>query len=102
MTAQETVELYAEIGTTLRRLRTSLGLSLTQVEAKSDGRIASVNLRSWETASRRISIESLYLAAEFYGVSPTALLPHASGSAMVPVDVVIKSLRALAGDRGGH
>ncbi len=64
-----------EVGERLRRVRVDKGLSLQDVERRSDGRWKAAVVGSYERGDRNISATRLLELAEFYGVSPSAVLP---------------------------
>ena len=64
-----------ELGVRLRRLRGQQGLSLAQVEARSDGRWKAVVVGAYERGDRAVTIGRLAGLAEFYGVPLAHLLP---------------------------
>jgi transcriptional regulator with XRE-family HTH domain len=64
-----------ELGARLRRLRTQQGLSLAQVEARSDGRWKAVVVGAYERGDRAVTIERLAVLADFYGVPLAHLMP---------------------------
>lgn len=65
----------AEVGDRLRRIRTQQGMSLQDVERRSDGRWKAAVVGSYERGDRNISASRLIELAEFYGVSVTDVLP---------------------------
>jgi transcriptional regulator with XRE-family HTH domain len=73
---EESVVSYTEeVGERLRRVRVDKGLSLQDVERRSDGRWKAAVVGSYERGDRNISATRLLELAEFYGVSPSAVLP---------------------------
>lgn len=67
---------YAEeVGNRLRRIRLEQGLSLQDVERRSDGRWKAAVVGSYERGDRNITASRLCELAEFYGVSPAEILP---------------------------
>lgn len=67
---------YAEeVGERLRQIRTQQGLSLQDVERRSDGEWKAAVVGSYERGDRNISASRLCELAEFYGVSPADILP---------------------------
>ena len=68
------------MGELLRSVRVQQGLTLNDVETKSQGRLKAVVVSSYERANRAITMARLTELAEFYGVPPAHLLP-AGGSA---------------------
>lgn len=76
---------YAEeVGTRLRRIRMQQGMSLQDVERRSDGKWKAAVVGSYERGDRNISAARLCELAEFYGVSPSEVLPRED--APQPVD----------------
>lgn len=71
------VTTYAEeVGTRLRRIRMQQGMSLQDVERRSDGKWKAAVVGSYERGDRNISAARLCELAEFYGVSPSEVLPR--------------------------
>ncbi len=67
---------YADdVGGRLRQLRMQQGLSLQDVERKSNGEWKAAVVGSYERGDRNISAAKLCELAEFYGVGPADLLP---------------------------
>lgn len=67
---------YAEdVGGRLRRIRVQQGMSLQDVERKSEGRWKAAVVGSYERGDRNISASRLCELAEFYGVAPADVLP---------------------------
>lgn len=67
---------YAEdVGARLRRIRMQQGLSLQDVERKSDGLWKAAVVGSYERGDRNISASRLCELADFYGVAPSDVLP---------------------------
>lgn len=64
-----------EVGERLRRVRVDKGLSLQDVERRSDGRWKAAVVGSYERGDRNISATRLLELAEFYGVPAAAVLP---------------------------
>jgi transcriptional regulator with XRE-family HTH domain len=69
------VSYTTEVGERLRRVRVELGLSLQEVERRSEGRWKSAVVGSYERGDRNISATRLLELAEFYGVNPGDVLP---------------------------
>lgn len=68
---------YAEdVGARLRRIRLQQGLSLQDVERRSDGQWKAAVIGSYERGDRNISASRLCELAEFYQVSPSDVLPQ--------------------------
>ena len=91
-----------EVGARLRAVRNQLGLTLRDVEHRSDGRWKAVVVGSYERADRSVSLPKLHELAEFYGVDVAELLP--GGMPKVsddppPLVVDLSGLRAVSADR---
>ncbi len=68
---------YAEeVGNRLRRIRMQQGMSLQDVERRSQGAWKAAVVGSYERGDRNISASRLCELAEFYGVSPADVLPQ--------------------------
>ncbi len=113
----------AQVGDRLRSIRNQLGLTLRDVEAKSDGQWKAVVVGSYERADRSVSLPRLRALAEFYGVDVAEVLPggvrevNEEPAALVldlaalrrastdpelwPLVRFIADVRARRGDRGG-
>ena len=65
----------SEVGERLRRVRVDRGLSLQDVERRSDGRWKAAVVGSYERGDRNITATRLLELAEFYGVAPGDVLP---------------------------
>jgi transcriptional regulator with XRE-family HTH domain len=76
------VSYTGEVGDRLRRIRAERGLSLQDVERRSEGRWKAAVVGSYERGDRNISATRLLELAEFYGVAPVDVLP---GEAPPPV-----------------
>lgn len=71
---------YAEeVGARLRRVRVQQGWSLQDVERRSEGEWKAAVVGSYERGDRNISASRLIELAEFYGVSPSEILPADDG-----------------------
>ena len=64
-----------ELGARLRDIRQQQGLTLQQVEERSDGQWKAVVVGSYERGDRAISVAKLADLARFYGVPVAELLP---------------------------
>ncbi|WP_169786811.1 transcriptional regulator [Nitriliruptor alkaliphilus] len=64
-----------EVGERLRRVRVEQGLSLQDVERRSDGQWKAAVVGSYERGDRNISATRLLELAAFYGVSAGDVLP---------------------------
>jgi transcriptional regulator with XRE-family HTH domain len=68
---------YAEmLGERLRRVRAQQGLSLHDVEARSDGELKASVVGAYERGERAVSITRLHRMASFYRVPVAELLPE--------------------------
>jgi transcriptional regulator with XRE-family HTH domain len=72
------VSYTEEVGDRLRRVRVDQGLSLQDVERRSEGRWKAAVVGSYERGDRNISATRLLELAEFYGVAPATILPGES------------------------
>lgn len=70
-------EHTARIGERLRRIRRQQGLSLADVEERSDGVWKAVVVGAYERGDRAVSIPRLAGLADFYGIPLSELLPGA-------------------------
>jgi transcriptional regulator with XRE-family HTH domain len=64
------------LGRRLRAVRDRAGMSLSQVEAASGGRLKAVVVGSHERADRAVTVERLWIMATFYNVPVTDLPPY--------------------------
>jgi HTH-type transcriptional regulator, competence development regulator len=86
----------SEFGGYLKSLRNAAGLTLRQVEAKTDGRVKNAYLSQIEHGGiTRVSAEILWELAAVYGISWPHLL--ARGGHRVPEDAVGSAPLAIAG-----
>jgi transcriptional regulator with XRE-family HTH domain len=69
------VSYTEEVGEKLRRIRVDRGMSLQDVERRSEGRWKAAVVGSYERGDRNISATRLLELAEFYEVSPADVLP---------------------------
>jgi transcriptional regulator with XRE-family HTH domain len=72
---EQTDDFQIQLGSRLRRVRRSRGLTLHEVEERSDGRWKAVVVGSYELGDRAISATKLAELAAFYGVPVGELLP---------------------------
>ena len=63
------------LGARLRAVRRQLGMTLEQVEQRSQGRFKMVVVGSYERADRAITVQKLAELAEVYGLRTEQLLP---------------------------
>lgn len=68
-----------QLGLRLRQIRHQQGLSLADVQHRSDGRWKAVVVGAYERGDRAITIARLQELAAFYGVPLVDLLPHTNG-----------------------
>ena len=95
-------EYEKEVGSRLRAIRNQLGLTLRDVEDRSDGKWKAVVVGSYERADRSVSLPRLKDLAAFYGVDVAELLP--GGMSRVsdeppPLVIDLGGLRAVSTDR---
>lgn len=76
----------ARLGERLRAIRQQQGLTLQQVEEKSDGHWKAVVVGSYERGDRAVSVAKLADLAEFYGVPVAELLPPSEDGTTVLAD----------------
>jgi transcriptional regulator with XRE-family HTH domain len=69
-------EQSAQVGERLRAIRRQKGLSLHDVEARSDHEFKASVLGAYERGERALSVPRLLRLAELYGVPPDQLLPR--------------------------
>lgn len=95
-------EYEEEVGSRLRAIRNQLGLTLRDVEERSEGKWKAVVVGSYERADRSVSLPKLHELADFYGVDVAELLP--GGMSKVsneppPLVIDLGGLRAVSTDR---
>jgi transcriptional regulator with XRE-family HTH domain len=73
------VRYTQQVGERLRRIRVQQGLSLLEVEARSDREVKASVLGAYERGERTLSVPRLQRLAILYGVPTDHLLPLASG-----------------------
>ncbi len=69
-------EHQRRIGARLRSIRNQQGLSLADVQDKSDGRLKAVVVGAYERGDRTVTVARLQELATFYGVPLADLLPQ--------------------------
>jgi transcriptional regulator with XRE-family HTH domain len=69
------MDYQQELGDRLRSIRNQQGLTLQDVEQRSEGRWKAVVVGSYERGDRAISVSKLAALAAFYGVPVSELLP---------------------------
>ena len=101
LTGRDHVSYTEEVGERLRRVRIDKGLSLQDVERRSDGRWKAAVVGSYERGDRNISATRLLELAEFYGVPAAAVLPgdEAASTSATDAGIVLdlERLEALGG-----
>lgn len=81
-------ERYAGLlGARLRRVRQQQGLSLHEVEERSDGELKASVVGAYERGERSVSIPRLQRLASFYRVPVVELLPERGGRGGVSMDL---------------
>ncbi len=70
-----TSEYATALGVKLRRIRRQQGLSLKDVERKSNGQWTAMVVGSYERADRAVTVTKLVELADFYGIPVSDLLP---------------------------
>jgi transcriptional regulator with XRE-family HTH domain len=95
MNGQESRAYAKALGDKLRQTRQELGLSLTRVEEKSNGRWKAVVVGSYERADRAVTVARLAELAEFYGVPVADLLPVGASTLLSPADESLRLARRL-------
>lgn len=73
-----------QLGERLRSIRNQQGLTLQEVEERSDGEWKAVVIGSYERGDRAISVAKLARLAAFYGVPIAELLPDPLPAGMRP------------------
>lgn len=99
---QATDDYEQEVGMRLRAIRNQLGMTLRDVESKSDGRWKAVVVGSYERADRSVSLPKLRELADFYGVDIAELLPGGMpkiADEPPPLVVDLAGLRAASTER---
>jgi transcriptional regulator with XRE-family HTH domain len=76
--AEGSAERQRALGARLRRIRGQQGLSLAQVEERSEGRWKAVVVGAYERGDRAVTVERLAALAAFYDVPISHLLPSSS------------------------
>ncbi|MEX1177484.1 MAG: helix-turn-helix transcriptional regulator [Nitriliruptor sp.] len=88
------------IGARLRSVRAQQGLSLAQVEQRSEGRWKAVVVGAYERGARAITVERLAALALFYDVPVTHLLPDVDSQAEQRRENLLLDLVRLAAHDG--
>lgn len=76
MTEQDTPAYADAVGEQLRNVRAQQGLSLQEVEQRSEGRLKASVVGAYERGERAVSVARLRVLADFYRVPITQLLPR--------------------------
>ncbi len=76
MSEQESSRYAESLGEQLRNVRAQQGLSLQDVEARSDGTLKASVVGAYERGERSVSVARLRILADFYRVPITQLLPR--------------------------
>jgi len=99
-----TSEYATALGAKLRRIRKQQGLSLNDVERKSNGHWTAMVVGSYERADRAVTVTKLVELADFYGITVSGLLPNAWIYAPPPAATAIvldlQRLRELPTEHG--
>ena len=91
-----------EVGQRLRAIRNQLGMTLRDVEERSEGRWKAVVVGSYERADRSVSLPKLRELADFYGVDVAELLPGGMSKVAEeppPLVIDLNGLRAVSTER---
>ncbi len=76
MSEQESSRYAESLGEQLRNVRAQQGLSLQDVEQRSDGTLKASVVGAYERGERSVSVARLRILADFYRVPITQLLPR--------------------------
>jgi len=99
-----TSEYATALGAKLRRIRKQQGLSLNDVERKSNARWTAMVVGSYERADRAVTVTKLVELADFYGIPVSDLLPdawiHAPPPATTAIVLDLQRLRELPTEHG--
>lgn len=94
-----------ELGRRLRATRQRRGLSLTDVQERTDGRWTAGTLGAYERGSRSLRVHRLVELAELYDVPATLLVPAAAArgqaEGLPPLAIDLRRLRKLPPTRTG-
>jgi len=85
----------SEINSKLRAIRQSKSLSLSDVEALSEGRIKAVVLGSYERGARSLSVKRALQIAELYQVPISEILGHHENVSAASSTRIILDLRLI-------
>ncbi len=99
-----TSEYATALGAELRRIRKQQGLSLNDVERKSNGQWTAMVVGSYERADRAVTVTKLVELADFYGIPISDLLPdawiYAPPPAATAIVLDLQRLRELPTEHG--
>jgi len=99
-----TSEYATALGAELRRIRKQQGLSLNDVERKSNGQWTAMVVGSYERADRAVTVTKLVELANFYGIPISDLLPdawiYAPPPAATAIVLDLQRLRELPTEHG--
>ncbi len=99
-----TSEYATALGAKLRRIRKQQGLSLNDVERKSNGQWTAMVVGSYERADRAVTVTKLVELANFYGIPISDLLPdawiYAPPPAATAIVLDLQRLRELPTEHG--
>ncbi len=99
-----TSEYGKALGAKLRRIRKQQGLSLNDVERKSNGQWTAMVVGSYERADRAVTVTKLVELADFYGIPVSDLLPdawiYAPPPAATAIVLDLQRLRELPTEHG--
>lgn len=93
-------DYQAQLGARLRAVRTQQGLTLADVESRSDGRWKAVVVGSYERGDRAVSVARLSELAEFYDVPVGHLLPDGEEAAGDRITLDLTGLDDLDEEHG--
>ena len=93
-------DYQAQLGARLRAVRTQQGLTLADVETRSDGRWKAVVVGSYERGDRAVSVARLSELAEFYDVPVGHLLPDGEEAAGDRITLDLTGLDDLDEEHG--
>lgn len=93
-------DYQAELGARLRAVRTQQGLTLADVEERSEGHWKAVVVGSYERGDRAVSVARLSELAEFYDVPVGHLLPDGDEGGGDRITLDLTGLDELADEHG--
>jgi transcriptional regulator with XRE-family HTH domain len=107
-TNQQVDAFAAQVGQRLRAIRQQKGLSLNQVEIRSDFEFRSSVLGAYERGERSLAVGRMMRLATIYGVPADQLLPgaaldpHGAGQPGRPLRINLPAVARLGGPEGEH